>query len=42
MPPAQRPPAPGPADSAQSEPGEADDTDGDTDGGEDHEESSYA
>jgi hypothetical protein len=42
MPPAQRPPEPGPADSAQSEPGEADDTDGDTDGGEDHEESSYA
>ena len=50
MPPAQRPPEPGPADSAQSERGEADDTDGDTggdtdgdtDGGEDHEESSYA
>jgi hypothetical protein len=42
MPPAQRPPEPGPVDSAQSEPGEADDTDGDTDGGEDHEESSYA
>jgi len=38
MPSAQRPPEPGPADSAQSEPGEA----GDTGGGEDHEESSYA
>jgi ABC-type transport system involved in multi-copper enzyme maturation permease subunit len=38
MPAAQRPPEPGPAGPAQSEPGEADDTDG----GEEHEESSYA
>jgi hypothetical protein len=38
MPAYARPPEPGPADPAQSEPGDADDTDG----GEEHEESSYA
>jgi hypothetical protein len=49
MPAASRPPEPGPADPAQSEAGQVADSDddeddgaGDSDGGEEHEESSYA